>query len=303
MPSPCHPKNSTMPSLAFTTAVKQRINSLLRVVGLELNTTTLARIEAARLYRVVANGHWERPRYDVGLEKDLSRFLDFLQTVCLPYRDDFTALPRTAAEAGEGFYLENGYFQAVDAEVMYCILRYYAPANCLEIGSGHSTRLIRRAIEDGRLATQLISIDPDPRVPVSQFAARHVPRPVEELEVSEVAGWISPGDIVFIDSSHLIKSGGDLPYLYLELLPRLLSGTFIHIHDIFLPFDYPRQWVVEFGWGWTEQYLVNALLAGGERYEVLWPAYFMCQLHRDEVAKVIPSAASATPASLWLRIR
>ena len=99
------------------------------------------------------------------------------------------------------------------------------------------------------------------------------------LKLSKILDLLSAGDILFIDSSHTVTTGGDVPYLFLEILPRLNPGVLIHIHDIFLPFDYPEQWVLE-DWGWTEQYLVHAFLSYNQTFEILWPASYVWEHHR-----------------------
>jgi len=125
---------------------------------------------------------------------------------------------------------------------------------------------------------------------------------VEDIEVEEILRLLSPGDILFIDSSHTIQTGGDVPYLFLEVLPRLQAGVLVHIHDIFFPFDYPSDWVMD-GWGWNEQYLVHAFLAGNKAFEILWPARYLWERQRAAIVELIPSAAALNrqPSSLWLR--
>ena len=91
-----------------------------------------------------------------------------------------------------------------------------------------------------------------------------------------------------------------MSFLFLEVIPRLRPGVLIHIHDMFLPFEYPTDWVIKHRWGWNEQYLVYALLCDSHRLEVLWPAYYMWRNHRDQVREVIPSKPDAVPSSLWL---
>ncbi|MBV8206362.1 MAG: class I SAM-dependent methyltransferase, partial [Acidobacteria bacterium] len=105
-----------------------------------------------------------------------------------------------------------------------------------------------------------------------------------------------------IDSSHIIRTGGDVVFLYLELLPSLPSGILVHAHDIFLPFEYPERFILEDRCGWNEQYLVAALLYGGTALEVLWPSCFMWTRDREFVKSVIPSEREFPPSSLWFRV-
>ena len=288
--------------MAVTTEIKNLMNRGLRVVGLRISTTRAEQAESARLRALVARGHWSTPRFVHGLELDDEKFLRFLSEVCLPYREQYGSFPRTQTAIPNGFYLDNGWFAAVDAEVLYSILRWRRPGVVVEVGSGFSTRLIRRAISDGNLATRLRSIDPLPRVDVQEYADEQLPSRVEELGPSELARSLGANDILFIDSSHAVTNGGDVPFLFLEVVPRLVPGVLIHVHDIFLPFDYPQDWVVNKGWNWNEQYLVQALLYGSNTLEILWPAYYMWRRHERELVEVIPSGAGPFgPSSLWLR--
>jgi predicted O-methyltransferase YrrM len=236
------------------------------------------------------------------LHVDCQRFLRFLANLCIRHREEFMKLPRTRLEGHDEFFVTNPWFGPFDAEVLYSALRTFRPATVMEVGSGFSTLLIRRAISDGDLATRLLCIDPMPRVDIRKQADEHVQRRVEELDPSELAHRLGANDILFIDSSHTVNAGGDVPYLFLEVLPRLAPGVLVHIHDIFLPFDYPKEWVVDYGWNWNEQYLVGALLYANNAVELLWPAHYMWRCHREELREIIPSEPSLFgPSSLWLR--
>src|SRR5260370_10768033 len=102
---------------------------------------------------------------------------------------------------------------------------------------------MRRAIVEGKINTKLTCIDPEPRVEIQQYADEQLIQPVEELEPSTLAGMLDPNDILFIDSSPTVTTGGGVPFLYLEVVPRLCPGVLIHAHDIFVPFDSPKDWL------------------------------------------------------------
>lgn len=285
---------------ALTTRVRLQLNALLRPVGLQVGTTVASRREEERLAQLQASGHWEKAQYVQGLRFEPQAYLAFLRETCLPYRADYSTFLRNANGNDEEFYLENGYFRSVDAELLYSLLRLRKPQRIIEIGSGFSTRLMARAIKEGNLETTITSIDPSPRVGVDGFVSEHLQSVVEHLDPAVILDSLAAGDILFIDSSHQLVTGGDVPYLFLEILPRLKKGVLVQIHDIFLPFEYPEEAVMG-GWGWAEQYLVHAFLAFNEVFRILWPARYMWGYHQDEVLEVLPADRSVfPPSSLWI---
>ena len=289
------------PRPALSTQIKDSINVVLRIAGLQVSSTLIERREKERLERLVAKGHWSGARFQEGLSLNPDRYLTFLRTVCEPHRSDFAGFPDTAEAAGGEYFLRNGWFESIDAEVLYSVIRHFRPRTILEIGSGHSSRLARRAIDDGQLGTRLVCLDPSPRVEVRSCADEHIQSAVEDLPLSGLTQRLGANDVLFIDSSHLITTGGDVSYLYLQVLPRLSPGVLIHAHDIFLPFEYPQEFVVKERWGWNEQYLLHALLIGNSGLEIIWPSCYMWQLHRAAVQNVIPSERfSPPPSSFWM---
>jgi predicted O-methyltransferase YrrM len=193
--------------------------------------------------------------------------------------------------------------QSSGPAVLYSLVRTLRPASIVECGSGFSTRLMRRAITEGGTGTRLSAIDPSPRVDVDRDADEHLAHRVEELDAAALTETLRARDILFIDSSHRVTTGGDVPFLFLEVLPRVQPGVYVHVHDIFLPYDYPQEWVVDRQWGWTEQYLVQAFLAFNPAFEIVWPSYYMFRHQGDEVARRLGAIARSAmaPASLWLR--
>jgi len=286
---------------ALSTQIKDSLNTVLNTAGLQLQTTVAERQERQRLERLLARGHWNKAQFLEGLSFDPEQHLEFLESICGGCRSELAALP--AADIGNGeFFRNNGWFDSVYADVLYGVVRHLAPRQVIEVGSGYSSLLTARAIRDGHLATRLVCIDPAPRVEVHRCADEFIQSPVEELPRSELPDRLKPGDVLFIDSSHLIRSGGDVVYLYLQVLPILRPGVLIHAHDIFLPYEYPKEFVLEHRWGWGEQYLVHALLMGNPSFEILWPSYFMWQTYRQQVLGTVRGyRGSLPPSSLWLR--
>lgn len=290
-----------MSSTAFTTRVKLRLNALLKPLGLEMQTTLRQRRESARIRKLQDRGHWTVARYTEGLTLNVQSYLNFLSNTCDPYKTDFRAFPQNANGNPTEFYRDNSWFGSVDAELLYSFVRYHKPRRVVEVGSGFSTRLIRKAVKDGNLSTQVTSVDPHPNTEVRPYADAYIKRPIEDVALSEIVDTLESGDLLFVDSSHSVVTGGDVPYLFLEVLPRLKPGVFIHVHDIFLPFDYPEQWVLE-GYGWSEQYLVHAFLCYNVAFEIIWPARYMWEYHQSRIRELIPAKQDIfPPSSLWLQ--
>lgn len=147
-----------------------------------------------------------------------------------------------------------------------------------------------------------MSIDPSPRREVQSVADQVIRRRLEDVPSSDLQDVLQFNDILFIDSSHEIRSGNDVVSLFLRVVPELRSGVVIHVHDIFLPFEYPREWIVEntLNVNWAEQYLVQAMLQGSDQFEVLWPGHFL-QRTLPEFADHFDSKPIGIATSLWLR--
>lgn len=277
------------------------MNSLLAPLGLQIGTTAQLRAEALRIERLRAKGHWDIPRYASGLKFEPERCLEFLRTTCGPFKSEYALFPQSENGDHQEFHLDNEYFRSGDAELLYSVIRKFKPGHIVEVGSGYSTRLMAKAVREGNLPTRITSIDPAPRIPITDCVTEHIKSRVEELDSRELAASLGEGDLLFIDSSHLVMSGGDVPYLFLEVLPRLSQGIWIQIHDIHLPFEYPEEWITA-GWGWNEQYFVHAFLFNNDAFEIIWPARYMFEYFREEVLQILPDSPDMVPpSSLWLR--
>jgi hypothetical protein len=251
---------------------------------------------------------WAQPSSLPGLDMRGAAQCALLEELAARWRHEYAALPRTASA---GFYLDNGFFEAVDAEVLYALLRDRPPARLVEVGSGFSTLLIASALERNRLAgaapTEYLVCDPHPGAAIRAGVpgvSRLLQQPVQSVPLSELVG-LAAGDILFIDSSHVAAIGSDVVHLVLEVLPRLSAGVLVHVHDIFLPAEYPASWVVGERRFWNEQYLVQAFLAFNEAWDVVWAGSWMHHHHPGALAAAFPAYAptQTRPASLWLRRR
>jgi hypothetical protein len=215
------------------------------------------------------------------------------------------ALQAIAAEHGRpaagvpGPRFDQGWFATLDAVAAYAILRERRPAQIVEVGSGHSTRFMARALHDAGSAAGILAIDPQPRASIAALAprVRFERRTVQQVDPA-VFQALRPGDVLFIDSSHILMPGSDCDWLFNRILPLLPAGVLVHIHDIFLPDDYPAAW----GWrNYNEQQGVAPLLTNGWR--VLFASHFVASRAPQAVAALIgdlPCHPAAIPASLWL---
>jgi predicted O-methyltransferase YrrM len=193
------------------------------------------------------------------------------------------------------YHYNNGYFESCDAEVAYCMVREWKPRRIIEIGSGFSTRAMAQALQINRerdgVAGELITVDPNPERLPANGLGRQVTvlrEHVQHLDLS-LFETLRADDILFIDSSHVVSVGSDVVREYLQILPRLKPGVLVHVHDIFLPSDYPRHAVLENLWFWSEQYLLQAFLSFNPEFEVLWSASAMQMSHARLLDQCFPN--------------
>lgn len=166
----------------------------------------------------------------------------------------------------------NGWLEGLDTLALYGLIGQRYPALYLEVGSGYSTKVVRRAIRDHKLQTRVVSIDPAPRAEIDTICDTIIRQRLEDTDLSVFAS-LGPGDVLFLDSSHRSFMNSDVTVFFLEILPRLKPGVLVHIHDIHVPYDYPPE---RAEWYYSEQYLLAASLLGGHRnYRVLLPNCFV----------------------------
>jgi hypothetical protein len=224
--------------------------------------------------RALESRKWPTEEQPVGLDLRFDHQLDFLKTVVPQYQSEWksAAAPFFSLRYNYG----NGFFEAVDAEIAYCMVRHYKPLRIVEVGGGFSSRVMAAALDanlklDG-VCGDLITIDPYPdKYPKKAMNDRvHlITKAVQDVD-REIFLSLQSGDFLFLDSSHVVAIGSDVVSEYLEIVPRMAGGVFIHAHDIFIPADYPREAVLHNLAFWSEQYLLQALLMFNPRFEVLW---------------------------------
>jgi SAM-dependent methyltransferase len=206
------------------------------------------------------------------------------------------------------YWADNDQYPALDAWVLAALIRHVRPARMIEVGSGFSSLVTARVNREERAnELRFTCIEPYPR----QFLRDGVPgitdlrvEPIQDTPL-ELFAELGENDILFIDTSHTVKTGGDVPWIFHEIVPRLAQGVLVHVHDIFLPGDYPEQWVMD-GWGWNEVYLVRSFLSYNQAFDVVWGTQYMLQRHPDALLRAFPGQSEYPDrggAALWLRRR
>ncbi|MCU1306658.1 MAG: hypothetical protein JWN45_1353 [Acidobacteriaceae bacterium] len=236
---------------------------------------------------------WPMIANPVGVDLRLENQLEFLEHIASRYKAEFSYPDAPATPAYE-YHGNNGLYESVDAESLYCMVRHYKPKRIIEIGGGFSTRVTSRAIRENvrrdRANCELITIEPMPDKVLKQGIpglSTLIEKPVQQVHL-DLFESLGSGDILFIDSSHVVSIGNDVIYEYLEILPRLQKGVIVHVHDIFLPSDYPRASVMEAFCFWSEQYLLQAFLTFNSNFEVLWASSAMQLFHPDALEESFP---------------
>jgi predicted O-methyltransferase YrrM len=242
-------------------------------------------------------GTFERRSPMPGIAWDMDKYESLLRDLA-PVLTEFTP--------PGNFNWENRMYGPVETEILYGVIRRYKPTRIVELGSGFSSLIIAAACRDNASEGQrcrYVAFDPFPR----EFVKRGITGmdALEALGATDVRqeefDALAEGDVLFIDTTHTVKVGGDVNRVLLEVLPRLASGVLIHVHDIFLPYEYPRPFL-ENQLYWQEQYLLQALLAENPNLEVLFPAYAMVQERPELIKALIPKHEHlAGPGAFWIR--
>ena len=194
-------------------------------------------------------------------------------------------------------YWNNPSFGYLDAAVLITMVAANKPTRYFEIGSGNSTKFARYTINSARLSTHIISLDPHPHVQIDQICDTVIRGRLEDCDLS-LFDQLQAGDILFFDGSHRAFTNSDVTVFFLEIIPRLKSGVIIHIHDIFLPSDYPLDWEKRM---YSEQYMLAAmLLCPTQPFKVLVPNFFISE--DAELRKRVPPFADLIGSSFWIKI-
>jgi len=204
------------------------------------------------------------------------------------------------------FSMGNGGFESGDAEFLYQLIRHLKPQTIIEIGSGNSTKIAHEAVkrnhsENGKLATH-ICIEPYKMPWLERLGVKVERKLVEDCDL-EIFKQLKHNDLLFIDSSHMIRPQGDVLHEYLEIIPSLQQGVVVHVHDIFSPRDYLDDWVRKDVCFWNEQYLLEALLTHTNKYEIIAALNYLHHEHYDSLKRVCPYLEkSREPGSFYFKV-
>lgn len=222
--------------------------------------------------------------------------LDFLVELGKKFGEE-CEWPYEQTNKPEDFYLNNTSFSYGCAATLHSIIRYYRPKNVIEIGSGYSSRVISAALDknlgEGYGCNYEI-IDPYPKEITEKKLTRvnRITKERVEFVDQNIFNRLEENDILFIDSGHTVRIGGDVNFLFLDVLPALKKGVIVHIHDISLPYEYPEIYYTNptFRVFWTEAYLLQAFLCFNAAFEILLAVHFLQTNYRDIFCNVFPKS-------------
>jgi hypothetical protein len=240
--------------------------------------------------------------HDRGLPRDIAWDLDAQLEVARTiegFRPELDDVPWVPEEGRTEYVWNNGAFGGADAVAYYGLVRDLQPRRVVEVGSGWSSLLLKRALERNETECQVTLVEPFPNEQL--FAALpsewEVHRAVIQHADFEVFERLQAGDVCFYDGSHCVRTAGDVNWFFFEVLPRLAPGVYVHVHDIFFPDDYHDTWIYDEGLSWNEQYLVQAFLMNNDAYRVHLANHLLYAERHDELAELYASDGG----SLWLQ--
>lgn len=204
------------------------------------------------------------------------------------------------------FCIKNGSFDSGDAELLYQFIRVKKPRKVIEIGSGNSTKIAKLALDrnfsETNLKAEHICIEPYEMPWLENIGVKVIRDRVENCPIS-IFTEMSENDLLFIDSSHVIRPQGDVLHEYLTIIPLLKKGVYVHVHDIFTPKDYLKKWVIDDVKFWNEQYLLEVMLSHSSRYKVTIAANYLKHHHYDLLAKACPYLTEdREPGSFYFQV-
>lgn len=231
-----------------------------------------------------------------GQRKWLEDYIDFYRDLRFPEKQT----------PGHRFYFENRWFSYSDAIFLYGFLRKHQPKKIVEVGSGFSSAVMLDTVDmffSQKPEITFVEPHPDRLVNLLSEDDRHrvtlIDSKVQEVSI-DIFRSLQSGDLLFIDSSHVVKCGSDLQFLFFEILPCLQPGVFVHFHDVFYPFDYPSQWLTE-GRYWNENYFLRAFLSWNNEWQIRFFNTYVHIMFGDLIEKSMPLCAKNAGGSLYIQ--
>ncbi len=241
-----------------------------------------------------------------GIDMRESKQLELLKNFKDRYKSEYDLFPEKPLHYYDYFTTQTSY-RCVEAQMLYCFVRELKPKKMIEIGSGYSTMLTAQALRKNKsegYACDFAAIEPYPNDSIKkgfEGLSRLISMGVEQVPFQEFEA-LQENDILFIDSTHTVKTGGDVVYEINEILPRLNKGVYIHIHDIFMPYEYPASWYSDFRF-WAEQYMVQAFLQFNDSFEIVWASHLMHRKYSDQCAAAFKFYEKDIPfvSGFWIK--
>jgi len=244
-----------------------------------------------------------------GIDLNTKEQLELLEK--FTYNDELLKLPMEKTGDELEFAYNGGPFLSGDSEYLYNMIRHFKPKKLIEIGSGHSTLMAREAmqrnkVDDNSYTCDHICIEPFENAWLEKTGIQIVRKLVEETDLSLYQG-LEAGDILFIDSTHMVRPQGDVLFEYLEILPLIKPGVVIHIHDIFTPKDYLNEWIEDECRFWNEQYILEAFLSNNKDFRIIGATNYLMHNHYQEFSAKCPvlkkqheGGETREPGSFWM---
>lgn len=301
--------------MSFKKIIKNVLNQLPYIKTLyqeNLHTKKNAAVPAGHYYSPIVliddikkreDQIWKNREFDFvnGIELNTQKQIQLLAE----FENYYNEIPfKEEQQEGVRYQFKNGFYSYTDGIVLYSMIRHYKPKRIIEIGSGFSSALMLDTNEFFfNKQIDLTFIDPYPERLLSLMTEddkKNTTVIISDAQVIELEIFkkLESGDILFIDSSHVAKTGSDVNYILFEILPIIKSGVIIHFHDIFFPFEYPKDWVYK-RFNWNEDYFLRAFLMYNTTFEIkLFSDYI--HLHHKEAFKNMPLCYQNTGGNLWI---
>jgi len=247
---------------------------------------------------------WKRKSEMRGIDWDLPAQLRFLEENLAPHIPDFRWTQEPTGDP-HAYYVNNDTFGIVDSTTLFAMVRHLRPRRIVELGSGFTTLTLGQAARanaaDGH-PVNLRVFDPYPGVVRDDLPGltELVRAKAQDVPLSTFMA-LEASDIVFVDTTHTVKMGSEVNYLILDVLPALRPGVVVHFHDIFLPWEYRRELLEDYGLYWSEQYLLQAFLEFNDSYEILCGIYAVSETYNERLRELITMQPGGSGGGFWIR--